>query len=444
MGTIAAAIRTRRIFYGWWIVLVAFIGFTVSAGASAWAFSVLVKPMSQEMGWTRSEIFSVVTLSSIVSGVASPIIGRLVDRYGARGVIVVCAIIAGMGLVLVSQIQPSSAKIVALPLSLFFFMLFFGVMKGMSAPGLSMVGPGAVIANWFVRRRGRAYALLSTGSPVSGMIFPPFVTWVMAISGWRAAWVIMGAIPLLVLAPMAWAVVRRRPEDLGLKPDGGEESPNAPERNEKARPQRLRPEEEFTAKEALKTRTFWIFTFGFALAGMPGGTIFLHMPSYYTDNGLSAATAAGLMSVYAFGALLARGIWGILAERFPIKVLLVAHALNYSAGIALFLTVGVQSLWLLYPTVVFLGIGAGGSMQLDSQAWADFYGRREIGSIMGLWTLFRTGLSSGGPLFAAIMFDIFKGYTIPFGLFSLLLLVAAGILVFANPPRKPALVPVAT
>ncbi len=425
MATFVEAIRRRRFFYGWWIAATAFLGLFVSAGASSWAFSIIAKPMSEDLSWTRSQTFLVVTVSGVVGGLTSPLIGRLVDRHGAKTIIVISSIVSGMLLVLCGWVT-----------SLWQLIAIFGIGRGIVSPGLGGIAPNAAVANWFVRKRGRVFATLSTGVAISGMVFPPLVTWIIAISNWRVAWIALGIITVVLVAPIAWYFMRRRPEDMGLKPDGEEPKEESVKPGAAPVNSMLQPMEEFTAKEALRTRTFWLLTIAFALTGVPAMTIFLHLPLYFTDQGISAATAAGLTSLYAFGAFMARGVWGVFGERVSIQTLLVSQALLYAISIILFTLVGTDSLLLLYVPMLLLGIAAGGGMQLDNQAWADYYGRREIGTIMGYWNFFRVGFSSGGPLFAAWMFDLLGSYTVTFGIFAVFCLLAGIVLIFAKPPRK--------
>ena len=411
-----------RIYWGWYVVLAAFLASTVAASASGFVFSVIVKPMTTAMGWTRTEFFLAITIGGIVAGVLSPLTGRLVDRYGARYIMAGGALFLAGSLLLTSQVT-----------NLWQYYLVYGLGLGVSRPLLqSVAGPTAVV-NWFVRKRNRVLPILAAASSASAlMIFP--VTYVIGNYDWRLAWVLLGSVALIFGVFPAWFFIRKRPEDMGLLPYGltAEEAEAAQSRVEgESSLSELDPG--WRLSQVLRMKAFWLISANFVLTGVPGGTIILHMGAFFSDKGFSPAAAATGVFLYASGAGVARVLWGVLGEWFSVKRLITALSFAYSLGILGLLAAPGQLS--SYVAVVTLGMIVGGSMQLHSQAWADYFGRGIVGSILGVQLVISTISTGGGPIFAAWMFDAFGNYNSAFSIFSGLCVVAGFAMAFARKPK---------
>jgi MFS family permease len=182
----------------------------VTVGASGWVLSVLIQPMEQDLGWSRVQLVGVLALSSVLAGAGAARLGPIVDRHGTRLLQTVSAAVGGSCLVAVAFVTAPWQ----------YYLCWAGV--GLAVPGLMTLGPGVAIANWFIRRRALAFTLYSLGSATAGIVLAPLVAQIVERAGWRAGWLLLGVL-LWCVAPLAWLIVRRRPEDLGLHPDGDTE-----------------------------------------------------------------------------------------------------------------------------------------------------------------------------------------------------------------------------
>jgi len=243
---------------------------------------------------------------------------------------------------------------------------------------------------------------------------------------------------VVVMLPV-WFLMRRRPEDMGLVPDGeptdkgyvNVASPKNP-------PQESREELNFTLRQALGTRAFWLLaifsiTFNFPLIGM-----FLNLPAFFSDSGFSAAMAASAMGVYAFSTFMARLFWGLMTERFDVRGLFTILAFAASGFLGLILMMSFFDFmvlaWVLFPLAAAMGFLGGGSTILRSILWPNYFGRFHIGSIRGLAYPFEAVASATGPVFAAFVFDSTGSYQISFSLFVGMFFVAGFLMLAAKPP----------
>ncbi|MEK7215851.1 MAG: MFS transporter [Chloroflexota bacterium] len=376
MPLLPRLIRPRRIYRGWWIVFSGYMALTISGGATSFVFSVLVKPMQDDLGWSRATIVGILTLAGIVSGLLAAPIGPLVDRHGPRALMTGAAIVGGLCFLSTSQVS-----------EVWQYYLLLGLLEAATRPALDTVGPRASIANWFIRKRAPAFAFFTMGRATAGLFLVPPIAYLVEQTSWRSAWVVMGLLQLFLLAPLCWAFQRRRPEDEGLLPDG--DSPVAGPRAEPstgARPApRVFEDVRWTVGQALRTRTFWLLNLGILLVNFPGASIYIHMSSYFQDKGMEAPAAAGALSVYALGALIGRAVWTSIILRLGLYRALVAFAVIYGSGILVFALV--TGPWALVAAALALGISIGGSAQLQAQIWPDYFGRRIVGALSGYGAL---------------------------------------------------------
>ncbi len=414
----------RRIFRGWWIVLAGLLALVINGGATSFVFSVLIKPMEADLGWSRTTLVGVITMTAIVSGLLAAPTGLLVDRYGSRVLTTAGAAVSGVAFLLVSRMNS--------PLQ---YYLLLGLLDAASRPALDTVGPRTAIANWFVRKRPAAFATYSIGRALAGLFLVPPLAILTGVQGWRAVWVVMGLLHFLVLVPISWFAIRKRPEDEGQLPDGDTLQAPATPLDVPPPATAVRAEPEWTARAALRTREFWAVAAGVFLVSVPGATIYIHMVAYFQDRGLSAPEAAAALSMYAFGALSGRLVWAMVLAKVGVQRALVAFAFVYGTGIvALVLTQGLA----LFLVVLILGLAIGGAAQLQAQVWPDYFGRRAVGTLVGYSALITTPAMAGGPLVAAFLYDTTGSYTFIFGLFAVFSYVAGGCFLLARRPTPPA------
>ncbi len=317
--------RKPRIFYGYWIVAVAFFGAFVFGGCSYYVFSLFVKPLQIEFGWGRGEIMIAMTILFLVIGVASPLIGRLVDRYGVRVVVSIGATIAGLGFVLISQMG-----------SLWHF--YFGyIVVGVGMAAAGTVPVTALISNWFERRRGMAVGITGMGIGTGGFALTPlFGGYIIPNFGWQMAYIALALITWL-LVPVVLLVVRTRPSDKGLYPDGAKASETITETQAI-----LAHSEGLTLKMALVTSGFWLIALSFFLNTLSQDGVIQNQVPHLQDIGFPLAMASGALGTVGLGSLIGKFSFGWVCDRIKPKY-------AFSIGISLQLE-GIIILMNIKPT----------------------------------------------------------------------------------------------
>ena len=422
VGRLISALRARLrgVYRGWWIALVCYWTQLVTAGAGVWVFGVLLLSMQHDFGWSQTTIIGVLTLERLISGALSLVLGPFADRHGAR------VLMAGS-----SVLAAASLVIVAFSWDVVTFYLGWGL-YGLAQPGVGLLGPRVALANWFVRKRAQAFVLFTMGSASAGILAVPAAAWVDVHYGWRPVWLVM-AVMALSIAPLAWWAVRRRPEDLGLLPDG---DPVVPEGSAAARCRAIR-EAPWTVRQALHTRAFWLVTLGFLLIAMPSGTIMVNISGYVQSLGFRREEGASVVAAFGIGVLCGRFVWGGFLARLGLYRTLVLFAANYGLTILLFALQ--HSLMGLYGTAFLVGAGGSGGQQINAQTYADYYGRAIIGSLTGFSQLANVMIAGGAPLVASMVFDATGSYVPAFLFFAAACGGAALAFLLSRPPVHPSL-----
>ncbi len=391
----------------------------LNGAATSYLFSILVLPMQADLGWSRTTLLGALTLATLVSAGVGMVIGPIFDKHGARVGMTVSALFSGIFLLLIPLVN-----------SPWQFYALVGIGLGSTRSALDNVGPRTAIANWFIRRRAAAFAWFSGGRAVFAVTLAlPFALLVERTS-WRSGWVVIGALELAVLVPLAWFIVRRRPEDLGQFPDGDIPLDDMTTSGAST------DEPEWTRKQAMRTRAFWLLTAGFVFAGFPASGIIANMLPYFRDEGLSVGMASVTLSLFGAGALAGRPIWGYITSRFGVHVGLTLYGFAYAISLAS-LVLGFNLATLMMASF-FVGIPTGGAAQLQGQAWPDFFGRRSVGGITGITTLMIMPAMAAGPLVAALAFDILGNYTFIFSAFSVGTAISGVCFYLARRPLLPA------
>ncbi|MEX2446070.1 MAG: MFS transporter [Dehalococcoidia bacterium] len=411
--------RLRGVYRGWWIVLVAYYTQLISAGAGGWVFGVLILSMQEDLGWSQTTVVGVLVANRWIGGLLSVPLGPVVDRYGSRVLMTASAVLAGVALIGV-----------AFSSSVFMFYAAWAL-YGVAHPGVAMLGPRVAIANWFIRKRAQAFVLFTLGSATAGIAAAPAAGWIDVQYGWRLVWLILGCMSFTV-APLAWWAVRRRPEDVGLLPDG--DRPQAADGSgAAAKPPAY--EAPWTVRQALRTRAFWLVTAGFLLVAMPSSAIFINISGFVQSHGFSRELGATVVSAYGFGVLLGRPVWGVFLARIGLHRTMVAFAVIYAVSIAVFaFQTGLVGIFI---TVLWLGIAIAGSQLMNAQAMPDYFGRRIVGTLTGYSQLANVAVGGSAPLITAAVFDATGGYVPAFLFFAAACGVAGLSFFFAPPPVHP-------
>ena len=416
---------SSKLFYGWVIVaVVAWADFMVN-GVNHHVFGYFFKPMSEELGLSRSMVAGVPTARLLVASTLAVPIGFLLDRYGPRAIMAVGALAAGVAAMATGAVQ-----------SLWQFYLFYALLGalGQSTVGLNVITPS--VAKWFVRRRGRAMAFTVAGMPLAGVVLPPLTFLLISTFGWRLAWAALGVGTLILVVPPTALLLRRQPEDLGLAPDGApaHPSPNAP-----AAPDL---EESWTVRDALSTTALWLLILGLNLGAISGGALAVHQIPYMSDKGFTGAQITLIIMLIGLCSVAAKFLWGFLAERFPLRHLMAACLVLHAGGILIL--VAARSLPALVLFALVVGLSRAGGLWIGI-AYANYFGRRFLGGLRGIIAPIQAGTSAFSVMFAGVVYDATGSYTLAFQIFAAITLVAAVVLALAKPPRRrdPELAPAA-
>lgn len=418
-------LKTQGVFYGWYIVGVGFLANVASSFALASTLSIFLKPLTAELGISRGVFSLLRSGEGIIAACLAPLVGTLVDRYGGRWLMVIGAAIAGIGFLFLGSID-NFGQFAAIRLTL---VTFGDVLMGYMVVNV-------VVAQWFVRRRGRAFAVTSMGVGFAKVCMPVLAAWLLLTLGWRQTWMVFGVLTMALLVLPALLVIRRRPEDLGLLPDGGDGSPAAGAKVSRKKIDDYSTSDSETAwtrAEAVRTSAFWllVITFGISSVGVTG--LNLHVYPYVTDIGHSPVVAASVMSVIASMQLASPLAWGLLAERIDPRI---AAMLRFVVqGVGLGLAISTSSLICLYAGFFLYGLGLGGNMVLPDLLWANYFGRRSLGKIRGMGLLISQLLAALGPPFFGFLFDITGGYGLSFAIFGAALATSAVLSLMLRPPR---------
>ena len=427
MASLNAAALTsskRKFFYGWYIVGTGFLTNIASAFALASTLSIFLKPLTAELGISRGVFSLLRSGEGIIGALSAPFVGTLVDRYGGRWLIAIGTAIVAAGYFVLGYVDT--------------FTQFALVRLSLVTLGDAMMGSmvvNIVIAQWFLRRRGRAFAISSMGVGFAKVCMPIVAASLIVWFGWRQTWVVFGLVTLVLGVVPALLFIRRSPEEMGLLPDGTEEPVASKIKQDRAATDATTNQDlEWTRAEAMRTRTFWllVITFGIASVGVTG--LNLHVYPYVTDLGHPPLVAATVMSVIASMQLFSPLAWGFFAEHVDVRI---AAMLRFVIqGIGLGLAMLTPSLFCLYAGFFLYGIGLGGNMVLPEVLWANYFGRRSLGKVRGLGLLISQVMAAAGPPFFGFLFDITNGYGLSFAIFGCALFTSAVLSLMLRPPTK--------
>ena len=413
-------------YYGWVIVsntvIVSFSTRTVMAVA---VLSVFVVPMTDELKWSRGLFSGAVSLGGLCAVFITPLIGRWVDRYGAG------VLIAGSSLV--TGACAIGLAFVTLPWT--FYSLYVPGRLIFSGP--LELGIPTAISNWFIRRRSLGLAVDTIAKGAGLSVMPLVAQLIIGGWGWRTAWTAIGVFTLAVGVVPCLLLMARRPEDMGLAPDPVPQKSLKVEEtvSSSADAGTDAPiETNFTVGQALNTRAFWLLSVFSAAAYMSQGGISLHQVPHFIHQGIPDPLAAMTAGIYAFAQMPGGLFWSTLSRRVPVRFLLSLTAFVVAAG-AIGIAASSVFGWAVAASAT-MGFGVGGLHLLVRLAWADYYGRQNLGSIRGLTMSAQIGGQAMGPITAGFMFDATQSYQFPFRLFTIGVVIAGFLALAATPPKR--------
>ena len=421
MGKIKSPLKAwNNLYYGWVIaVVVALCGLVQTQGTFP-VLSILLKPITEEFGWTRTSFALPMAIGTIVGGFLGPFVGPMVDRIGPRWVVVVGFIMLGGVLMAMGSMADQWH--------------FYGIQITARILTLGILGLtiSVIIPKWFVVKRGRAVALTSLGGRGGQFVLPPLTLLLVNLRGWRTATIVQGLIVWAIAVVPAALFLRRQPEDMGLYPDGIEPNQSDGLSNADGKPEKPTPDISLTPRQVVRLPAFYLLTMAnlfnlFAAAGLN-----LHLFPYLTDQGISDSLSLAIITSWFFFGIVGSLLAGFLAERYSSRTVAL---INISVmAIAVLSLPLIHSAPFAFGFAIVQGMSQGGMLALNL-LFPDYFGRQHLGSIRGLTQPAQNIAIAAGPIVAGLAFDLTRSYVTAFTAFGIGICACVICIWLARPPN---------
>jgi MFS family permease len=412
-----------KLFYGWYIVGIAALGVFFSGPGQTYSVSVFIDAYIHDFGWGRSEVSSIYSAATLTAGLCMFFVGRLIDRFGQRTMMVTVSMLLGFACLWNSLV----ANLI---------MLFIGfLLLRILGQGSMTLIPNTLVPQWFIVNRGKALSYMAIGGFASSALFPVVNAWMLEEFGWRFSWTVWGVILIVIVAPLMLFFVRNKPEEVGLLPDNYVKSPTVKNNDEKTN---VFEEENWSLQEAMKTKAFWLILFCVSIPAVINTGITFHLISIFKWNDLSPGMAAVVLSLMALIGFPITLVAGRILDRVKVNYVLAGIFLG-EIVFMIFLLATKSTLTAIIFGILW-GISGGFERIALNYVWASYYGRESLGSIKGTATTVMVIGSAFGPLPFGYAFDMFHGYTEILVASTVLPLMGISFAVIAKKPNKQDLV----
>lgn len=394
--------RDQKLFYGWWVVGAFSVTTFMSTGVRH-AVGPFLKPIVSDLGLDRASFSAVIALSLFLYGVFMPLAGMALDRFSVRVVTSAGTLLLVASLVLTAMVR-----------NVWEFTAVYGVLVPLGLAGTGPVIASGVVARWFSRRRGTALSVLGSASMTGMSLLVPAVTWLVLTAGWRATYVVIAGLILVIALPLCLWVVRDSPESVGLTADGTPPVPGAP----------TGAVERVSAGEALRTLAFWQLAGSFFTCGFSMSLLSSHGIPMLTDHGYSPMFASWALGVLGGSSIGFTVMLGALSDRFgrrPVLASIYAGRVLIFAGFFLIR----DNPTAILAVAVLGGITMAGTGSMTSALTADIYGRFSVSSVFGLIFLVHQTGSALGSWLAGVLFERTGGYGPAYAVACVFLLTAS-------------------
>ena len=413
----------RRWFYGWTIVsVVSIVSFAGGVDTNP-VLGVFQDPITEEFGWSRAAFTLPMSIGTFAGGIAAVALGPIMDRYGARWVMAIAVIAMGLIFIGIGAMQS-------------YWQHFALQMLGRTVVASTFfLVVGVVIPKWFVVKRGRAIGVAAIGQRIGHATFPIMIERILAWRDWRVAAISLGVTVWVSALLPTLLFMRRRPEDMGLRPDGAmpdlRRATDGPGAVSSRTP---REEASFSRREALRTPAFYFLLASLSTQSFVATGVNFHWFSYLTGNGVSAAGTVLSLSVAPFVGIPAAILGGFLAEKVPPQFVLAGSYVLMSASIGVLLVTDTTLLAVVFA--IMYGSAAGIMITNNQVIWADYFGRGSIGAIRGLISPLQMFTNALGPVVAALSYDVTGSYKLIFGIGVVIVLGSAALAAAARRPTR--------
>lgn len=416
----------RCYFYGWNILASCFTVQALAIGIVIYGFGTLMVPLAEEFGMSRAQMQLCYSSMMLLSGLLSPIGAFIMERFSTRWLIATGGVMLGMGYGIISGSGNYATVLVA----------YVGVLS-LAEVMLGSMATGALITQWFSRRRGFALGINAVGLSFGGLVFPPLAAMLIVQYGWRIAFVTLGAAAAVIILALAIFIIRDRP-----RPDERADDPPVGKAHATEARQRDKESRLWAYRDLLRSSKLWIFTIVLGGAQCAHSGVFLNLVPFATDQDLFLPQAALLVSIVSVVAVVAKVGFGVIADRADYRLVLLGVLISNIAGAVLLILADGS-----YPTMMaaalVLGLGLGGMMPIWGVMVGREFGAASFGRVIGLMRIGTVPLGMTGPVFAGWMFDRLGDYESAFYVFIGLQMVLILLLLASNMKGDQRPVPVA-
>jgi len=391
--------KNRGIFYGYWILLGTVMLHFLDSGLYFYGFSVFYTPIKLEYAWSAAAISGAISFSRLEGGIEGPVVGYLIERYGARKILALGVLITGLGYILMLYVN-----------TVWMLYLVYG---GVLSIGYNMGFTHSLttlLNNWFVKRRARVMSLYAIAAGLGGAIIVPLLSKSIMLYGWKTTAIFSGLAFWIVGIP-ATLIFRNYPEDMGLLPDGVPEVELDSETVVA-----LEDEPKLTTREALQSSVFRRLLLAESLRTFLLASIVLHEIPHLVNIGIDEVTAAGILGLMISISIPGRLIFGFLGDYFEKRKLLAVTMILQGIGVLIFAYA--SNIAHVYAFVAIYGLTYGGCIPLLMAFRGDLFGRKKFAQMSGIMSPFRTIGNVVGPVFAGYLFDLTGSYKIAFITFT--------------------------
>ena len=410
-------------FYGWIIVSLALLVNSLSSGPVWSGVGVWMKALELHFGWSRAQLSGAFSMAQLEGSIIGPLMGYLIDRLGSRRMVLIGMVITGLGFLLFSRTN-----------SILIFYVSYGLIMLGTAAG-TWLPYMTVVNRWFARRRGMAMAIAAEGSPLGGLALVPILAWAVTPGnyGWSVTAQWIGVVFLCLALPMS-LLIRERPEDHGVLPDGDPPGQGARETTRPGGTLNSPGQLNFTARQAIRTSAFWLITFGHAFSTILFATLTVHLVLMLTDQGLSIQSASYVFSVIMGSAAIFQLIGGYVGDRIPINIAIAVFGFIQAGGFLM--AVLVDSLPMAMLFAVVFGAGFGGRNPLTTAIRGEYFGKNAFATITGISSAPMYVFMLSAPLFAGFLFDATGSYTLAFLIIGGLGMMSGVLFLMAQKPTS--------
>lgn len=384
-----------KFFYGWLIVLGSIIGLSLGYSVISMSFGTFIKAFETSFGWTRGQISFGPTIIGITAIFFFPYVGRLVDKYDVRKILIPSTLLFGFTIASMSMLTASIWHLYAMC-----------ILIPLLGAGTAPLTYSRILVSWFNKKRGLALGIGLAGVGLGTTMVPLIASYFMEHYSWREAYLAIGVLIIVVALPIAKFLFKDKPSDMGLLPDGLNQ-PSSEQQTSFSKPNPTLVG--YTAKEAIKQKTFWLMFTSFLITGLCTSTVLVHLIPMMTDRGMSIKEAIGTFAYLGMSIVGGRLIAGYLMDKFFAPYVVIVFMFGPVIGLALF-ALGATGFEAAICTAL-IGIAIGAEFDVMAYFTSRYFGQRSFGEIYGYsYSGFKLGASIG-PLIMGLTYDAIGRYT---------------------------------